>query len=562
MGERQVNTGKYIRLALFSVVGSLLLVSYNNCGKGKTAESMGMASIGIDPYNAADACSEEAIDVFDRGYHQFLAENCKNCHISGPGKGTFASPDKDAAFAGFNMLGYDKISQYAVNNGHNPPYTGSQNLEIINSLRIQWQTFEKEKSLCEGGTGATGAAEVFSAQYETTTLPIPQITSKTTTVRVNGTDTQITSYDRKEMVWDLSNSLSTLQGTPIPNLAGAQISVTVTGIITPSGATAYVITLPMLKVGGNSLHVKGMNFRINGFPVNYATTFKKIDKNIYQNTTALLAPGSQVSVGPLGANDTLAIQFGPIEIVDLPAPPPPPSVEFTVGSMTIQQSQLGYANKVTFTVRVLGDNIESVSVPVNFDGAQAGEQAALGLLGTGGRNRFDWDYRVDASTSTSLNFKPGQKTATFNIIFSDDLRFDQDKVLRLSLGTPLGATLAANSRMVISLPNYNPAQDPEGPPTLALLLNPNAGVLGRNCVKCHDSVQRQGGYDMTDYEDMKTRGIILPGNMDANAHKMFRRMNADAPNLQGLQSMPLDGFRPRDEVDLVNQWILDGAKNN
>jgi hypothetical protein len=61
---------------------------------------------------------------------------------------------------------------------------------------------------------------------------------------------------------------------------------------------------------------------------------------------------------------------------------------------------------------------------------------------------------------------------------------------------------------------------------------------------------------------MKARGIIVPGNLDPNQHKMYRRMNADDPNLQGLQSMPLDGFLPRDVVDLVNQWILDGAKNN
>ncbi len=523
-----------------------------------------LSSIGVDTYNAIDVCKEEEIDVFDRGYHQFLASTCMNCHVNGPGKGTFASPDKVNAYAGFQMLGYDKISQYAVNNGHNPPYTGSQNLEIIQGLRLQWQSFQKAKATCgEGGTGATTAEESFSPTYETTAQTIPQIGSKDVTTRVNGMDQTLTVFDRQTLTWDLSTTLSTLTGKEIPNMAGVQLSVVVSGYKVPTGETAYLVSLPILKVGSNSLHVKGINFRINGFPVGYATTFKKTDMNVYQGTTALLAPGSLVSVGPLGTADTLAVQFGNIEIVNLPAPPPPPAVNFTVTSMTIQPSQLGYANKVTIQVDVTGANIESLSVPVNFDGAVGMEKAAVGLLGNAGLNRFDWDYRVDSTTSTSLNFKPYQKSASFNLIFSDDLRPDSDKVLRLSLGSPLGGVLGANSKLVISLPNYNPPADPNATaPTFAQLMNPKAGVLGLNCVKCHNSVQRQGGYDMTDYQDMKSRGIIVPGNMDPNAHKMFRRMNADAPNLEGLQSMPLDGFRPRDEVDLVNQWILDGAKNN
>lgn len=555
----KVIQNKHKRAALFSVLGLALIVSYNNCGKGKTADSMSgsLSSVSGDTYNAKDVCNEEDIDVFDRGYHQFLAENCKNCHIAGPGKGTFASPDKTIAYSGFTMLGYDKISQYAVNNSHNPPYTGSQNLEIVNNLRLQWQSYQNLKSQCGGaGTGTTTVETPFTPVFETSTQNIPQI--KATTTTVNGTS--VTTFDRKTLTWDLNKSLSTLTGKAIPNLVGAQITVTISGYKIPTGETAYLFTLPQLKVGNYSLHVKGINFRINGFPVGYATTFKKLDVNAYMGTTVLLSPGSLVSVGALGASDTLSVQFGDIEIVDLPAPPPPPTVQFSVASMTIQQNQLGTANKVTIQVQVNGANVDSISVPVNFDGAVGGETAANSLLGVG-QNRFDWDYKVDPTTTTALTFKPGQKTASFNLIFSDDLRADVNKVLRLSLGTPLGGSLGTNSKLVISLPNYNQPYNGSAP-TFALLMNPKSGVLGMNCVKCHNSVQRQGGYDMTDYEDMKTRGIILPGNMDPNAHKMFRRMNADAPNLQGLQSMPLDGFRPRDEVDLVNQWILDGAKNN
>lgn len=561
-----MNQRKFFRYLGLAVASLGIAIFFNNCGKGRSADSatLGLPSANVSTYNAADICNEEDITVFSRGYHPFLAQNCTNCHINGPGKGTFASPTLETAFAGFSQIGYDKISQYAVNNSHNPPYTGSHNLEIINSFRLQWQTYQKEKLKCGDGTSEPVVEnQEFVPEFETDAKPIPQIIGTTTTTRVNGADVLVTTFPRRVLTWNLNTALTSLNGKEIPNLVGAELSVTVTGFQVPSGETAYVVSLPMLKVGSNSLHFRGMNLKLNGFPIRYATTFKNMDTNAYQNTTQLLSPGSLVSVGPLGAQDTLALQFGDIEIVNLPAPPPPPSVQFSVASMTIQPSQLGYANKVTIQVQVTGDNVDPISVPVNVadeDDYAAGEVPATGVLGIG-QNRFDWDYRFDANTSTSLNFNANQKTASFSIIFSDDLRNDVNKVLRLSLGTPLGARIGGNSEIRISLPDYNsPASG--NAPTFAQLMNPRSGILGVSCVKCHNSVQRQGGYDMTDYQDMKNRGIIVPGNTDRNQHKMFRRMNADAPNLEGLQSMPLDGFLPRDQVDLVNQWILDGAKNN
>ncbi len=553
------------QLILLSFICLAVAVSFNNCGRGRYegASSGTLNSQSLNTYNSATVCSEQDINVFDRGYHQFVSQTCKTCHVSGPGKGTFASPDLASAFSGFTMVGYDKLSQYAVSNSHNPPYTGTQNLELINSLRLQWQTYQVEKSKCDGAVAATPVSVVFTPKFETTSLNIPQIGFTTATVAVNGANVLVKTFDRKTLTWDLNSTLAGLSSLPVPSLNGAQLSLTVSGFETPSGETAYLFTLPLLKVGGQSLHVKGMNLRMNGFPISYATTFKGLDIIGYQNTTALLSPGSLVSVGALGSSDTVSVQFGSIELIAAAAPPPPPPIQFHTTSLTIMPDQLGSAHKVTIHLEVLGTNTNSILAPVNVvaDSAyEAGEVPATGVLGIG-QNRFDWDYKIDPTTSTSLILNPGQTTASFNLIFSDDLRHHSDRVLRLSLGTPLGASLGANQVLRISLPNYNSIYNGNAP-TFAQLMNPKSGVLGVNCVKCHNSVQRQGGYDMTNYEDMKNRGIIIPGNLNVNQHKMFRRMNADDPNLQGLQSMPLDGFLPRDQVDLVNQWILDGARNN
>ncbi|MEZ0391668.1 MAG: hypothetical protein ACAH59_05600 [Pseudobdellovibrionaceae bacterium] len=554
-----MRTKKLFRLLGVFGLGLGLVVFYNNCGKGQTAENFtSFSSSGIVTYNAADICSEEDITVFSRGFHPFLSYTCKNCHVDGPGKGTFASPDVKTAFAGFMQVGYSKISQYAVSGSHNPPYTGSQNTEVISSFRLQWQTYQRDKAQC--GT-TTPVAEVYKPEFETASQLIPKINGTTTTTRVNGANVTITNFDRRVLTWNLNSSLVSLNGKTIPNLTGVQLSVTVTGMLIPSGETAYVFSLPTLKVGTSSLHVKGLNFRLNGFPISYATTFKNLDINAYMGTTALLSPGSLVSVGPLGASDTLAVQLNNIEIIDLPAPPPPPSVRFTLSNLTIQPTQLGIANKVTITVQVDGDMVDPISVPVQVASTYpSGEIPAVGIVGEG-RNRFDWDYQFDPSTSTSLNINPSQKTVSFNVIFSDDLRNDPDKVLRLELGDPLGAVLGTNKTLRISLPDYNPAYTGSAP-TFAQLMNPKSGILGVNCVKCHNSVQRQGGYDMTDYREMVSKGIIVPGNPNLLQHKMYRRIRADLAELEGLQSMPLDGYRPQNEIDLITEWLAAGAQNN
>lgn len=552
---------KWRRHIVFVTAGALLALAFNNCGKGKSPNA-DLASGGLDTRNVADVCNETEINVFSRGYHQFLKETCKNCHISGPGKGTFASPDINAGFSGFQMLGYDKISQYAVSENHNPPYTGSHNLEIINALRLQWQTFQRDKMACSGSSSGA-VSEIFTPKYESTVQSIPQIFSHTEIVKVNNIDTKIVTFDRKTMTWDLGKQLIALTTKAVPTLIDVQLSVTVTGYQIPSGETAYLFSLPMLKVGRTSLHVKGLNFRLNGFAIGYATTFKKLELNVYQNTTALLSPGSLVSVGAPGPSDTLALQLGDIEIIDMAQPPPPPAVQFKLASFNVEPDQTGPNRPVTVEVEVVGDNPEAISVGVNVASSTsyaAGETPASYIVGVG-QNRFDWDYKFDPATSTSLNFKSFQKTASFNLIFSNDERFDVDKVIRLEIGTPFGAVLGTNKVLRITLPNRNPPYSGVAP-TFSLMMNPNSGIMGTRCVKCHNSVQKQGGYDMTDYQEMVTKGVIVPGDPTLMNHKMYRRTNADAPNLEGLQSMPLDGFLPASEVRYINDWLKAGARNN
>ena len=88
-------------------------------------------------------------------------------------------------------------------------------------------------------------------------------------------------------------------------------------------------------------------------------------------------------------------------------------------------------------------------------------------------------------------------------------------------------------------------------------MDPKSGILGLNCVKCHNSQLMAGGYDMTDYELMITRKVLIPGNVDS---KMYVRIHPTPEFL--AKPMPQDGFLPQALIYEVERWLMNGAHNN
>jgi hypothetical protein len=244
--------------------------------------------------------------------------------------------------------------------------------------------------------------------------------------------------------------------------------------------------------------------------------------------------------------------------VNIAAPPAPPSVGFATATATVLQSELGDTTPYKVAVTVAGGNTNPITIGLTTVGDENQAGIAKGLMGAGGKNRFDWDYKI--ISPMGVTFLPGETTKYIEIVFSDDQRDETNKTLTLKLADPFGAALGTNSTIVISIPDYNPA--PSGPaPTFAQLMSPG-GILEMNCVRCHNSIEKQGGYDMTDYRMMVTKGVIVPGDLTPNNHKMFRRMNPDAPGAGTITPMPLDGFLTQDLTIFVEDWIKAGAKNN
>jgi len=544
------------------IVLSLIAVSFNNCSDQYLSKVESSKSQNSELQNSVvDLCKETEESLFQKGYHNFLSTTCKNCHITGPGKGNFADPNPSAAFTGFKMLGYDKISRYAVSDSHNPPFTGTQNVETVNQLRLQWQTFLTQQSNC-GNSGATSATESIDYQFITSEKNLPAIESKIETVNINGTQTSLTTFERKQIKWLLSSELFPLSKAAIPNLNSVEFTITVTGFQTSTGEKALLITAPTIKTANQSLAVKGMKVKLNGFINKYSSTYNNLSENIYQNTSAMISAGSSVFVGNFSEKDQVAIEFGSIDLIQMSAPPPPAMVQFSTTQFAIQKINQGFSNKVTFDVEVIGTSFSPINLTVRSadpNKYSSTELEARSVLGNDGRNRFDWDYQFDPKMDGNIQISLGQKKSSFAIIFSDDERFETTRVLKLEISSALGARIGTKNMLTITIPSFS--QPPSGGPTFSQLMS-KSGILNTNCVKCHNSVLKMGGYDMTNYQDMVNRRIIIPGDPVGNNHKMFRRMNADAPNIEGLQPMPLDQFLTRDLVQFVEQWILNGAKNN
>jgi len=506
-----------------------------------------------------DICSQTESDLFASGYHPFFQTNCNTCHVSGPGKGTFASPDEALAFASFQTMGFEKLSAMAINDSHNYPYTGSHHLEQINNLKTQWQTYQIEKSKCSSSTTSPTPTSVaaFTPNFITIKKIIPSIKGTPSTVNVNGSMMNIVTYNTSTVTYDLDQELSALSDKSLPVTSGATLTVSITGYSNPSGATGYLIQMPKLKTSTSSLKFNGMHVLINGRPVNYAYTFQHIDKSIYKLSEVMLSGGSMLALGPMSEGDQISLSIGSIEVIDMPEPLAAPVVQFDIATATILKTELGSAIPYKVGVSITGDNSNPLSVALSITGNEALANIAKGPMDVNGRHRFNWDYRINSSLS--ISFLPGETTKFIEIVFSDDLRDEVDKTLTLTLTDPFGGTLGAKKNLVLTIPDYNPANTDSV--TFTQLMSPG-GILEMNCVRCHNSLDRQGGYDMTDYAEMVSKGIIVPGNLTPNDHKMFRRMNPFAPDAGLVTPMPLDNYLASDLVDFVNLWILAGAKNN
>lgn len=592
----------FLKWAKIGLLFLALAMLYNNCGKkfvgddflleGSSKSNSGNGSSGtvageVDMTDlfSGDKCDQDIKLLFSNGYYKFARQNCALCHTNGPGKGRFASTNFGNAFADFFQVGYSKPSDNATNGHQSNPNSGPQNIQTINELRLEWQQGMQNFNLCKGITTDDSAQvnvkDLLTLETNEKTVPSLQYIS---TTNPNGTGT---------MEWDLSSELNRIKGTdPLPVLTGAKFSVNVAKYRTLGGESYYTFNMPRIYGNTRDVKVKTIQVKINGRLITYPTTFRYVDKGVYANESAtsilsLITTGSLVSPGILSDADKISFAFELIEQTTLPDRPAVVYANFASTGTKVVNSSTGQMDvtvrlnassslPVTVSVSTVNEtlctpagtgeftNIKTCNTALAQVFCPVGNCAdsvyrigyARSIVGTT-YNRYDWDYKFQ---NTSITFLPGETSKTISIIFSKDFRKESNRILTLEIDSILvGADRGTDYRARFAIMKTSNPVPLAGVATFSELMNPQTGILGVNCVKCHNSRDRNGGYDMTDYELMLERGVVIPNQVES---KMFYRMNPSSPNYIQNAAMPIDGALPVNLRKEVENWILNGAPNN
>ena len=81
-------------------------------------------------------------------------------------------------------------------------------------------------------------------------------------------------------------------------------------------------------------------------------------------------------------------------------------------------------------------------------------------------------------------------------------------------------------------------------------------IFNQNCTGCHDSSNPAGGLNLLSYEDLMSNNVIVPG--DHEASELYDRITRPESS---NGDMPPAGSLDQDEIDLIADWINEGALN-
>ena len=593
----------YILIILPAVL--LLLFQFNNCSKYKQDRSSpeysnSSSSFSLDDGDpllaltpTGDLCEDSVRQLFATGYYKFVRTNCAGCHAVEVDRPQFANPDVNWAYTVFRQKGYSKVSDNAVSSSHQPPATGPQHTVAINSLKLEWQQGIKEYNVCAKITEDVSTKPVDILKLQTSDKPIPKLA-------VN---------EEKLITWDLKKELIVLKPESVlTNLgASANISVLVAHRKTSGGQEYYTVRSPTIYDNATGIAIKTMYVKINTRLVPYPSTFKFIDTGVPIGATqsgplvGLVSTGGLVVLGTPTDSDQISLAFEKLELaVILPKPPAPdlgfnaPQVSFVdlnTGTLNFELRAIGNATNapVVVSVQDMTDDLCSIPgegqfvvnsttcLPLIYNAMMARGAAtstalnmkfkrARGLAGTS-FNRYDWDFKFTTDSVNLVGINPIQNIV---VEFSKDIRSETaNRLLRLQIvlaSDNADLTKSPQIIYVVVLKVNNPLPI-NNEVTFSSLMKTN-GLLNTKCVLCHNSKDLNGGYDMTNYNMMLSKNIVVPADLDSTGtaplqSKMYRRTNANDPINFNLTPMPLKGgLDATFERPLIEAWIRAGAKNN
>ena len=81
-------------------------------------------------------------------------------------------------------------------------------------------------------------------------------------------------------------------------------------------------------------------------------------------------------------------------------------------------------------------------------------------------------------------------------------------------------------------------------------------IFNQSCIGCHDGSNPEGGLNLLSYEELMSNNVIVPG--DHEASELYDRITRPESS---NGDMPPAGSLDQDEIDLIADWIDEGALN-
>jgi mono/diheme cytochrome c family protein len=314
---------KGLKYIYWAFGGFALMVAFNNCGEGFQLQELdNSGSSSLFSRAPGKTCEDALLKVYQSTYHSFVTQTCNKCHVNGPGVGTFANSDLQASYLSFVSIGATRISNQAVNENHQPLFTGTQNTARINELKSFWGQAQTEYASCLSAEGSGG---------------ISSFVVKTTGTAVAAN--LATTFLRME--WDLE----TQSNGQVPVIAGIEIRKAVLNRVT-QGYEFRNPTLRLKTAAAGNYQARALNVYINNQLQTEVTTYSNIEATISTITNTNLAPGSANAYAVLtpASTDTIAIEFSSLKSSSgvpnpggTPAPPATGTTPTPVGRVTYTQ---------------------------------------------------------------------------------------------------------------------------------------------------------------------------------------------------------------------------------
>lgn len=553
-------------IAIFSLQAcmALIFLFFGNCSpEHKSSDSSSTSATKIVFGNCSLTGPQQ---LFELTYHPILRQQCLNCHSPNPpmqdSQKYFASSNLTQAYEAFNNAGgYVRISEYAVNESHKSPFTGSHNIAAINEAKNLWNLGNQELAKC-----ASNSVEEFVND----SWKAVRVYSKPKAINPKTTGPSIVS-------WDLNTDIRLIPNTVTwPNLYGARFQLKVNPTFIGSVAS-YTISEPriiyptQINPQAVDINLKSIRVSIDEVEIINETTFHYVDANVYKNVGGLLSAGAMVAVRSVRLSDVISVSFGEVKSVVLPPPPEKPTVQFSTAS-SLNTTESG---RVTINLKLSKPVDSFVSVGYKIEPAitnGATPECCTQITDSSGATvqikKFDRDYMNTVKDGFTAVFDPGVTSLNLEYDIYADQRDEPNESFvitldNISIGNETGVIGSQNKHTV----SINDNDSPPGPTevTFTKIMKPG-GAFAVHCIKCHhadnqDVVARE--YDMTSYSDLISRNRVVPYKPESSI-LWWRIQGYDNLN-NPVEQMPQGGLFDTDDdksySDILN-WIKSGAKNN